>query len=78
MNINRLIIKGKQEGEQVYLIGFEDEAEQGFIANLEHDHRWYPHSVHSIFGRSNGWRAYDNPKDRIILERVAQLKQAGE
>jgi hypothetical protein len=36
MNINRLIIKGKQEGEDIFLIGFEGESEQGFVANLEH------------------------------------------
>ena len=52
MNVNRLIIKGKQEGHQIYLIGFEDELEQGFVANLENGLRWYPHSVHSIFGHS--------------------------
>ena len=78
MNINRLIIKGKQEGEQIYLIGFEDESEQGFVANLEHGLRWYPHSVHSIFGLSDGWEPYNSPRDREILERVARLKRAGE
>lgn len=53
MNVNRLIIKGKQTGEDIYLIGFEDESEQGFVANLEHGLRWYPHSAHSIFGHSD-------------------------
>jgi hypothetical protein len=41
MNINRLIIKGKQEGQNIFLIGFEGEPEQGFVANLEHGLRWY-------------------------------------
>jgi hypothetical protein len=78
MNLNRLIIKGKIEGEDIFLIGFEDEPEQGFIANLEHGLRWYPHSVHSIFGTSSGWKPYDSPKNREILERVVWLKRAGE
>lgn len=78
MNVNRLIIKGKQKGEQIYLIGFEDEPEQGFIANLEHGLRWYPHSIHSMFGCRNGWAPYNSPRDREILDRVAQLKRAGE
>jgi hypothetical protein len=78
MNLNRLIIKGKQEGENIYLIGFEDEPEQGFIANLEHNLRWYPHSVHSILGNSSGWKPYDSPKNREILERVVRLKRADE
>jgi hypothetical protein len=78
MNVNRLIIKGKREGEQIYLIGFEDEPGQGFVASLGHDLRWYPHSVHSIFGNSRGWQPYDSPRDREILERVARLNRAGE
>jgi hypothetical protein len=78
MNVNRLIIKGKQEGHQIYLIGFEDELDQGFVANLENGLRWYPHSVHSIFGHSNGWEPYNSPKDREVLERIARLNQAGE
>jgi hypothetical protein len=78
MNVNRLIIKGKREGEQIYLIGFEGDPGQGFVANLEHDLRWYPHSIHSIFGNSCGWEPYDSPRDREILERVARLKGAGE
>jgi hypothetical protein len=78
MNINRLIIKGKQEGKDIFLIGFEGEPEQGFVANLEHGLRWYPHSVHSIFGHSDGWEPYNSPRDREILEQVARLKQAGE
>jgi hypothetical protein len=78
MNINRLIIKGKQEGQNIFLIGFEGEPEQGFVANLEHGLRWYPHSVYSIFGHSDGWEPYNSPRDREILERVARLKRAGE
>ena len=75
MNGNRLIIKGKREGKQIYLIGFEGEPGQGVVANLEHDLRWYPHSVHSIFGNSRGWEPYNSPRDRGILERVARLKE---
>lgn len=78
MNVNRLIIKGKQEGKQIYLIGFEGVSGQGFVANLEHGLRWYPHSVQSIFGNSRGWEPYDCPRDRKILERVVRLKRAGE
>lgn len=79
MNINQLIIKGKQECEQIYLIGFEDEQEQGLVANLEQGLRWYPHSVQSIFGHSDGgWEPYNSPRDREVLERVARLKRAGE
>jgi hypothetical protein len=78
MNVNRLIIKGKQTGEDIYLIGFEDESEQGFVANLEHGLRWYPHSAHSIFGHSDGWEPYNRPRDREILGRLARLKRAGE
>lgn len=77
MNANRLIIKGKQEGKQIFLIGFEDDPKQGFIANLEQCLRWYPHSIHSIFGH-NGWEPYDNPRDTEILKRVVWLKRAGE
>jgi hypothetical protein len=78
MNLNRLIIKGKQTGEDIYLIGFEDESKQGFVANLEHGLRWYPHSAHSIFGHSDGWEPYNRPRDREILGRLARLKRAGE
>ena len=78
MNINRLIIKGKQKGEDIFLIGFEGEPEQGFVANLEHGLRWYPHNVHSIFGHSDGWEPYRSPRDREILERAVRLKRAGE
>ncbi len=78
MNLNRLIIKGKQYGKDIDLIGFEDEPEQGFIANLAHGLRWYPHSVHSISGHSSGWELYNTPRDREILERVVRLKRAGE
>jgi len=78
MNINRLIIKGKREGENIILIGFEDEPEQGFIANLEHGLRWYAHNVQSIFGRSEGWAPYNSSRDRKVLEQVARLKRAGE
>ena len=78
MNLNRLIIKGKQMGQEIYLIGFADEPEEGFIANLEHGLRWYPHSVHSIFGHSDGWEPYNSPRDREILGRLARLKRAGE
>jgi len=53
MNLNRLIIKGKKMGQEIYLIGFAGEPEEGFIANLEHGLRWYPHSIHSIFGHSD-------------------------
>jgi hypothetical protein len=78
MNLNRLIIKGKQMGQEIYLIGFAGEPEEGFIANLEHGLRWYPHSVHSIFGHSDGWEPYNRPRDREILGRLARLKRAGE
>ena len=78
MNLNRLIIKGKQMGQEIYLIGFAGEPEEGFIANLEQGLRWYPHSVHSIFGHSDGWEPYNSPRDREILGRLARLKRAGE
>lgn len=79
MNVNRLIIKGKQTGQEIYLIGFADEPEEGFIANLEHGLRWYPHSVQSILSnRGEFWEPYDNPKNREILDRVIWLKRAGE
>jgi len=79
MNVNRLIIKGKQTGQEIYLIGFAGDSEQGFIANLEHGLRWYPHSVHSIPSHSDEcWEPYDSPKNREILERVVCLKRAGE
>lgn len=79
MNINRLIIKGKQMGQEIYLIGFAGEPEEGFIANLEHGLRWYPHSIHSILSHSNEcWEPYDSPDNREILERVVWLKRAGE
>ena len=79
MNVNRLTIKGKQSGQEIYLIGFAGEPEEGFIANLEHGLRWYPHSVHSILSHNDEcWEPYDSPKSREILERVVWLKQAGE
>jgi len=65
-------------GQEIYLIGFAGKPEEGFIANLGHGLRWYPHSVHSIFGHSDGWVPYDSPNNREILERVVRLKRAGE
>jgi len=79
MNVKRLIIKGKQIGQEIYLIGFSGNSEQGFIANLEQGLRWYPHSVHSILSHGGEcWEPYDSPNNREILERVSRLKRAGE